>query len=128
MRVLVCGGRDYDDFAKLQRVLDEVKPTVIIEGGALGADFLAYRYARERRLDHIELPANWDRYRNSAGHIRNQRMLDYFRPELVVAFPGGNGTNGMIARATKAGVPVRDVSKECQTIRVKPKPIRKTGN
>lgn len=124
-RVLVCGGRDYDNWEIAQRVLDKIAPDVIIEGGARGADFLAYRYARERRIEHIEAAANWDRYGKSAGHIRNQQMLDYFKPDLVVAFPGGDGTKGMINRALRAGVPVRDLKTEWTKRLVKKKPVRK---
>ena len=45
-----------------------------------------------------------------AGPIRNQRMLDEGKPDLVVAFPGGKGTNGMIDLARNAGVRVILVS------------------
>lgn len=43
----------------------------------------------------------------AAGPIRNQRMLDEGKPDLVVAFPGGRGTADMVRRAKAAGVPVR---------------------
>jgi hypothetical protein len=33
-------------------------------------------------------------------------MLDEYKPEAVVAFPGGRGTEDMIRRAETAGVPV----------------------
>jgi hypothetical protein len=33
-------------------------------------------------------------------------MLNEGRPDLVVAFPGGKGTAGMMALARKADVPV----------------------
>jgi hypothetical protein len=35
----------------------------------------------------------------AAGPRRNQRMLEDFRPDLVVAFPGGRGTAYMVRRA-----------------------------
>ena len=50
--------------------------------------------------------AEWHRLGRKAGPIRNQRMLDEGKPDLVVAFPGGTGTAGMVALACKAGVRV----------------------
>jgi predicted Rossmann-fold nucleotide-binding protein len=40
--------------------------------------------------------------------MRNQKMLDKGKPDLVVAFPGGRGTSDMISRAIK--VPVRVIT------------------
>jgi hypothetical protein len=53
--------------------------------------------------------AEWDRLGRKAGPIRNHRMLDEGKPDLVAAFPGGRGTSGMIALANKAGVEVTEV-------------------
>ena len=55
MRVLVCGGRDYQDRERVKAVLDEYAATAgmlrtvltIIEGGARGADALAAQWASE---------------------------------------------------------------------------------
>lgn len=38
--------------------------------------------------------------------MRNQVMLDEWRPEGVIALPGGDGTDDMVSRARKAGIPV----------------------
>jgi hypothetical protein len=40
--------------------------------------------------------AEWERLGRKAGPIRNQRMLEEGKPDLVVAFPGGTGTAGMM--------------------------------
>jgi hypothetical protein len=53
--------------------------------------------------------AQWKKHGRAAGPIRNQRMLDEGKPDLVVAFPGGRGTADMIRRAERAGVPVQQV-------------------
>ena len=39
-------------------------------------------------------------------------MLDEGKPDLVVAFPGGRGTTGMMRLAIKAGVTLLDLSNE----------------
>jgi predicted Rossmann-fold nucleotide-binding protein len=109
-RVLVCGGRDYRDrdalYAALDRLHAEHGFSVVIAGGARGADTLAAEWAKDRAIPTEVYMAEWGRLGRKAGPIRNQRMLDDGKPDLVVAFPGGTGTAGMMALARKAGVPV----------------------
>lgn len=113
MKVLVCGGREYTDARKLYSVLDGLHAkhniTLIINGGAHGADYLGRLWARERKVPCSTYPADWDRHGRSAGPVRNQRMLDEAVPDLVVAFPGGSGTANMIQKAEAAGVEVRRI-------------------
>jgi hypothetical protein len=54
--------------------------------------------------------AAWHEHGRGAGPIRNRQMLEEGRPDLVVAFPGGHGTAGMIKLALKAGVPVEMIN------------------
>lgn len=112
IRVLVCGGREYDDAATVERVLDGINEATpiraIIHGNARGADTLAHQWALARKIGGWACPANWSRDGRRAGPLRNQRMLGH-SPDLVVAFPGGNGTADMVKRATRAGVAVRTI-------------------
>lgn len=112
MRVLVCGGREFDDWALMNRVLarhfGHIVPT-IIEGGATGADFLARVYAKYYNLPHEQFPTDWKTHGKAAGAIRNQQMLDQGKPDVVVAFPGSNGTADMVRRAKNAGIKVYEV-------------------
>lgn len=113
IRVLVCGGRDYADYQMLSNTLrhiSEIMPiSAIIHGGAKGADSLAHNWAQWRNVPVERYDAEWDLHGNAAGPIRNQRMLDEARPNLVVAFPGGTGTNHMVTIAKAAGVRVMDL-------------------
>jgi hypothetical protein len=79
---------------------------MVIAGGARGADTLAAQWAADRGIPAEVYMADWQGQGRKAGPIRNQRMLDEGRPDLVAAFPGGKGTAGMMALARKAGVPV----------------------
>ena len=47
---------------------------------------------------------DWKKYGKKAGPLRNQQMLEEGKPDLVVAFPGGNGTADMVRRAKKANI------------------------
>jgi hypothetical protein len=117
MRVLVCGGRDYDDWVDFGQQMyhhlydgdhTNLKDHTIISGAARGADRLAIKWAILHGVDYEAYPADWEKYPKAAGPIRNQQMLDT-GIDLVIAFPGGSGTADMVRRAKKAGVKVIDV-------------------
>lgn len=113
MKVLVCGGRDYTDYDRLEDELNLVWRSygefTVISGMARGADSLAVRYAEEYDYPLEKYPADWDLHGKAAGYIRNKQMLDEGKPDLVVAFPGGRGTDNMIKIAKQAGVEVLQI-------------------
>lgn len=110
MKVLFCGGRDFSDKFKVLRVMKKVKPSLVITGGARGADTLADQVAEALGIPRVIYPANWKGEKKKAGFIRNQRMLDEAWPDLVVAFEGGNGTADMVDRAERAGFRVERIT------------------
>lgn len=110
--VLVCGGRDFNDRRYLYWILDELNKATpirtIIHGAARGADRMAEDWAKSRAIHYVDYPADWVKHGNSAGPIRNIHMLKDSKPDLVVAFRGGNGTAHMVSIAKKAKVKVVD--------------------
>lgn len=130
MRVLVCGGRRFgynwvmstisnkmwsrgtnkEELDLLNNSLNQLKLIplfdLVIHGGATGADYWAGEWADGADIPCLIVPAPWSQKGKSAGIIRNLRMLDFMglKPDLVVAFPGGNGTAHMVKIATEAGV------------------------
>lgn len=137
MRVIVCGGRncgvvpavyapavarglfaDVVRRAHMERValrafLDGVHGTwpitLLIHGGAHGADTLAGEWARDNGIPVQVVPAEWDTHGKAAGPIRNRAMLA-LSPDAVIAAPGGRGTADMVKQARRAGVPVHEMS------------------
>jgi len=114
LRVLVCGGRDYDDrdhiWNTLTAIHGECKISLVIHGAATGADSEGMLWADcMPGCKHAPFRADWRTHGKAAGPIRNQRMLDEGRPDLVVAFPGGRGTADMVRRAKAAGIEVREI-------------------
>lgn len=101
--VIVTGGRDYDDYLKLFRVLDLLGPTLIIEGGASGADRFARAYAHNNSLPLDTVEADWQKHGRAAGPIRNKAMLLKHPGAIVVAFPGGAGTANCVSQAKAMG-------------------------
>lgn len=107
MRVLVCGGRYFDDANTVYSFLDGLDVNVLITGGASGADTLAWEWGFDRGVPtNLVFPADWDRYGKKAGYLRNKEMLEDGRPDLVIAFPGDKGTAMMVRLAEEAGVKV----------------------
>lgn len=107
MRVLITGGRKFSDKILLNKVLNKLHQefhfTLLIHGDASGADSLAKKWALDKGIDILSCPADWKTYGKSAGPIRNKSMLKH-NPELVVAFPGSNGTLNMITLAKNANI------------------------
>lgn len=112
MRVIVCGGRNYADEAFVETELDRLhsnKPIkLLMHGGATGADALAAAWAERSGVKVEEFQAYWKKYGKSAGPRRNRAMIQYGEPDLVVAFPGGDGTTDMVKKARSAKIPIKD--------------------
>lgn len=92
MKIIVTGGRNYQNSTKLKEVLDSLNPSLIIQGGATGADSLAVTYALENNLPIKTYNADWEKHGRAAGPIRNNIMILENQDATVVAFPGGSGT------------------------------------
>lgn len=111
VRLLVCGGRDYNDFPRVDEemrrfIASHGEPSVVIHGAARGADRMAGAWAQASGIAQRAFPADWDRHPRRAGPIRNRQMLREGRPTHVLAFPGGSGTADMVRIAERAGVTV----------------------
>ncbi|POB12174.1 SLOG family protein [Sulfobacillus sp. hq2] len=112
-RIIICGSRHWTDPAPIARVIQALPPdTVVITGGAPGADALAHRLALQRGLRTGVFPAAWATEGRRAGPLRNQRMLEA-GADAVYAFrcPGASpGTDHMVRIARAAHVPVRVIT------------------
>lgn len=115
MRIIVAGSRDFDDYDLLcekmdrfVRRLDKGK-TVILSGGAKGADRLGERWAYENGITVEVYRADWDKYGKAAGMIRNSEMVE--NASALVAFWDGEsrGTADTISKAEQKGLQVRVV-------------------
>ena len=112
MKVIVAGGRDFDNYELLKEKLDfyfkDITP-VIVCGEAKGADLLGRRYAEEKGLDILSYPAEWEKYGKSAGFRRNEQMAA--NATALVAFWDGKskGTKHMIDTMKRLNKPIRIV-------------------
>jgi hypothetical protein len=106
---LFCGSREWTDRERIRRDLESLpEGSVVIEGGARGADRIAREEAKALGIHVATVPALWDHYGRPAGYRRNEAMLR-LQPDLVYAYPlDGPGTANMIRAAEEACVPVRE--------------------
>lgn len=108
MILLITGSRHWTNRARIAEVLSSFTPTLIIHGGAPGADTLAGEVASWRQIPvHIEY-AEWERYGHAAGPVRNRKMLA-MKPDLVIAFhddiAASKGTRHCLAAARQLNIP-----------------------
>jgi hypothetical protein len=106
LRVCVTGGRDFTDKAFVWRCLNEFEQTYgeiieLGEGEATGVDTLAREWAEAAGVRVRKYAADWERWGDAAGSIRNGEMLADFRPSYLLCFPGGTGTANCIRQARK---------------------------
>lgn len=110
MILLVTGGRQFNDlemaFDAIAAIHEAMPISLLVHGDATGADTLAGDVAKEIGINVVKCPANWTKYKKGAGHVRNKFMLDMFEIDLVLAFPGGNGTADMKRQSATAEIDV----------------------
>ncbi|MFZ6014266.1 MAG: DUF2493 domain-containing protein [Bacteroidota bacterium] len=104
MRVAVIGSRRFENKGKLFATLSSLeshgvpsgKISLIVSGGALGADKLAEAFALEHGIPLLIFRPEYDRFGRNAPLKRNFKIVD--SADLVVAFWDG------VSRGTKHGI------------------------
>lgn len=113
MRVIIAGGRDYtfdhEDIEFLENLYLAQPFTVVLSGGATGADAEGEWWAKYRGIPVERYPADWAGKGRAAGPIRNAEMVR--RADALIAFPGGRGTADVTRRARSAGLQVWEVER-----------------
>lgn len=110
-RVLVTGSRSWTDADAIRSALDGVHVfygdlMVVVHGGCRrGADAIADRWAKERKVAVETYPADWKRHGRRAGLFRNDQMVAT-GPDLCLAFiaNGSPGASHCASLARHAGI------------------------
>ena len=108
VRALFCGSRNWTNRDAIASVIRELpENSIVIHGGARGADRLAAAAAHAQGVHTAIVAALWPIYGGSAGPRRNEMMLS-LDPTVVYAFPMADsiGTWHMMRIAHKAGIQV----------------------
>lgn len=122
MRVIIAGGRDFNDYEYLRkatlRAIKNLKEegyntkrqnVFIVSGKAKGADSLGEKFARQYDIGVVEFPADWS-IGKSAGYRRNTEMANYALEDneigVLIAFwdKKSRGTMHMIDIARSKGI------------------------
>lgn len=112
-KIIIAGGRDYDNLQQLTEECNKVvntlikeKAITIISGHAPGADRTGEKYAQIKGLKIKRMPAEWKKHGKAAGPIRNREMAEI--ADALIAFWDGNsrGTANMISLARSRGLNV----------------------
>lgn len=112
-KLIVAGGRDFDDYPLLHKTLFELtsvtyadRKVSIVSGMARGTDALGFRLARKENIQVYTFPADWDQYGKRAGFIRNEKM-GAFADGLLAFWDGASrGTKHMIEYMQSLNKPV----------------------
>lgn len=112
---VVCGGRDFSNAQVFDGAMSDLLrlrgcPIRVVHGAARGADTLADGWGNKMAVPVTRIPADWDAHGRAAGPLRNQKILDEYPVDLVIAFPGGRGTADMVRRARTAGIDVAEIT------------------
>lgn len=120
MNISVTGSRTWpatqeewevlDDSEKLEQIglttrlvkefIDKLPDdATVVSGGAKGIDTIAVASAKERGLETVEFPAEWDKYGKGAGFRRNKQIA-LRADECLVFWDGASpGTKNFIRHA-----------------------------
>ena len=121
MILLVTGSRFWKDRKKIGAEIyrRRKKVTLLIQGGARGADLIADDYAKLLGIQTAMFDANWTYHKRAAGPIRNANQLAFGMAAaralkqqlLVLAFHKNirksKGTADMVSKARKQKVKVK---------------------
>lgn len=110
-RVIIAGGRDFYNYFLVKTKCDyylqhklRTHRVIIVSGHAPGTDKLAEQYAAQLGLPCEIYPAQWERYGEASGPIRNRQMVQV--SDALIAFWDGKskGTKSVIDMARRQGL------------------------
>ena len=113
-RLVVAGSRGFDDYERLSAELDKYlanrSKVTIISGTARGADRLGERYAQEHGYNIEQVPAQWSKYHQGAGPIRNKQMVKTADAVLVFWDNESSGARNIIECARSENIPCKVIN------------------
>jgi len=123
MKLAVVGSRNFNDYPLMKKYLDKIHSiepiTLIVSGGALGADTYAECWAEDNKVSRKIFKPEWNKYGKKAGFLRNVTIIE--NSNKVIAFWDGKsrGTKHSIDLAKKQGKKCKIVYTDKKYIRAK---------
>lgn len=114
MKLLITGSRNFKDSAVLKQAIEAVqkrqneKITLLLHGGAKGADTLAQNWAEENKIPTQIIKPNYQKYPNkTAPLIRNKVLVELADCTLALYSQERTGGTWYTSQATiKANKPL----------------------
>jgi len=114
MKLAIIGGRTFVDYALMCKSIDtfckDQKVTLVISGGAKGADTLAEKWALEHNIDTLILKPDWT-IGKRAGLERNTDIVNEATHLIAFVMPESKGTWDSIKKAREKGIPTKVIEK-----------------
>ncbi len=121
MKLIIAGGRNFNDYELLElevilflsdynatKTIEDstlISVDYIISGGAMGADKLGERFAKEWSLPLVIKKADWNTHGKSAGPIRNNQMADICSHAIIFWDGLSRGSKSMIDICIQRNIP-----------------------
>lgn len=112
MKAAIIGSRSFNNYDLVLETLLEYENiiTLIVSGGAKGADTLGERWAKEKNKEVLIFYPEWDKYGKSAGFRRNKDIIE--NSDIVFAFWDG------VSKGTKSSIDLSNkLNKELKIIK-----------
>lgn len=108
MRTIIAGSRTFSNYDVVKQAIKESRfiVTSVVSGKCAGVDALGERWAKENNIYIDPNPADWSKYGNPAGPIRNRVMAS--KADALIAIWDGKspGTKNMIGEAKKKNIAI----------------------
>ncbi len=109
MKVIIAGDREFTNYFKMVGWMICINRmwniSEVVSGEARGSDTMGERWAEEEGLPVQPFPAEWERFGNGAGALRNAKMGDYGDALVAFVAPKSKGTVNMMQIMRDFGKP-----------------------
>jgi len=114
MKVIIAGSRTFTDRFAARMAIKEWeqeygKIAEVICGGAQGADLIGMSLAEEKEIPVKMFPADWDKFGNAAGPIRNKEMAEYAEGLILLWDGESRGSLSMLKLARHYGLEIQGI-------------------
>lgn len=108
MKTIIAGTRDINDYDTVIKAVNDSGFMIseVVCGMAPGADMLGKQWALEHNIPVAKFPADWKKYKNAAGPIRNAEMANYGDALIAIWDGKSKGTANMIKLARNKNLKV----------------------
>ena len=107
--MIIAGSRDFCDILSGWTFIDTIHEnhpiTEVVCGMAKGGDTCGKFWGQKHNIPVKEFPANWKKFGQAAGPIRNKEMAVYADAAIVI-HGGSRGSLNMIQQMKKLGKPI----------------------